>query len=332
MTLAHISLVLAVTDGATRSKLKDLLARMPEMRLAAATQNLMETFAAVEETQPQAVLISHAMTRFPEFEVMRGLFSAMGIRWIMLEDRATPQQRAKAGLFPIDISTDIETIHGQLKAVLRNRSAPSAHTRRTVQMPRTRPGALILIGASTGGVDALSRVLGAFPANCPPTFAVQHTGRGFGEGLVRLLDRQCAANVISASDGADVGPGTICIGAGLQHHLAVDSQDGVRARLMTGGAVSGHRPSVDVLFRSALPVARKTVAALLTGMGRDGADGLLALHENGARTVCQDEETSVVYGMPRAAAELGAADEQVPLNRIAERLLSLAAQPGEVGV
>lgn len=330
--MARISLVLAVTDGATRSKLKDLLAHMPELQLAAATQNLMETFAAVEETQPQAVLISEAMTRFQEFEVMRGLFAAMGIRWIALEDGALPQQRAKAGLFPVDISTDIETIRGQLSSVLRTRATPSARADNTVHLPRPRPGALILIGASTGGVDALSRVLGAFPANCPPTFVVQHTGRGFGEGLVRLLNRQCAADVIPARDGVDVRPGSICIGAGLQQHLAVDSRDGFHVQHISGDVVSGHQPSVDVLFRSALPVARKTVAALLTGMGRDGADGMLALHENGARTICQDAASSVVYGMPRAAAELGAADEHVPLNRIAERLLSLAALPGEVGV
>ena len=116
-------------------------------------------------------------------------------------------------------------------------------------------------------------------------------------------------------------PGTIYVAGGSDGHLRLTGGDALRCQISPGPAVSGHVPSVDELFRSALPIAERVVAALLTGMGRDGAEGLLALRRAKAMTLGQDEATAVVYGMPRAAFELGAVQTQLPLNRIGPELL-----------
>jgi two-component system chemotaxis response regulator CheB len=179
----------------------------------------------------------------------------------------------------------------------------------------------VLIGASTGGVDALLTVLASFPVDCPPTAIVQHTGRGFSDSLIALLDRRCAARVVAAKDGSPLQPGTVCVAAGCDGHLRLLGSGSLRCQVSPGEPVSGHVPSVDELFRSAVPFADRVVAALLTGMGRDGAEGLLALRRKGATTIGQDEASAVVYGMPRAAFELGAVQTQLGLNRIGPEIL-----------
>ncbi|WP_225030528.1 CheB methylesterase domain-containing protein, partial [Xinfangfangia pollutisoli] len=195
--------------------------------------------------------------------------------------------------------------------------------------PARRFGAdrLILIGASTGGIDALLQILAAFPADCPPTAIVQHTGAAFSDSLIRLFARCAAARVVTAESGVALQAGTIMVGAGCRGHLTLRPGKALITEVTPGAPVSGHMPSVDMLFRSALPIAPRVAAALLTGMGRDGAQGLLELRQAGARTLAQDEATSVVYGMPRAAADLGAAERIVPLARVAPELLGLCAEP-----
>jgi len=180
---------------------------------------------------------------------------------------------------------------------------------------------LVLIGASTGGVDALCTVLSDYPDNCPPTLIVQHTGRGFGQGLVDLLNRRCAAQVRVAEHGLQLTHGMVCVAAGTDKHLNVDSGSPRKIRMTEGAPVSGHLPSVDALFRSGLPIARNVVAILLTGMGSDGAQGLLELRRAGAQTFVQDEKTSVVYGMPRIAWEIGAAQSRLPLPSVCSHIL-----------
>lgn len=180
---------------------------------------------------------------------------------------------------------------------------------------------LILIGASTGGVDALLTVLSRFPRSCPPTLVVQHTGTGFGESLAGLLNRQCLPEVRLASGPITLRPGQIVIGAGTKSHLIVEAGSTLRATTEQTDPVSGHVPSVDMLFHSAVHLAHRVSAAILTGMGRDGANGMKALYDAGAFTVAQDESTSVVYGMPRAAVESNAICKILPLDQIGSALL-----------
>lgn len=182
---------------------------------------------------------------------------------------------------------------------------------------------LIAIGSSTGGVEALHNILPAFPADCVPTLIVQHISAAFALAMAERLDSRCAARVQLAEPGLPLQRGHIYIAPGNDRHLVLATTDTLTVRLAPGDPVSGHRPSVDVLFESVARVGSAAMGILLTGMGSDGARGLLTMRKAGARTIAQDEATSTVYGMPRAAAELGAAQKILPLPRIAERAVAL---------
>jgi two-component system chemotaxis response regulator CheB len=183
-------------------------------------------------------------------------------------------------------------------------------------------GKAALIGASTGGVDALERVIGALPPNGPPVLITQHMPESFLASFAERLDGLSRARVRLAESGARLEQGAVHLAPGGRHHLVVAGPAGrQRCELHEGERVSGHRPSVDVLFSSAVSAASQTVAVLLTGMGRDGAEGMRRLREAGSHTIAQDEATSVVYGMPRVAAEMGAVAEVCPLDSVADALL-----------
>ncbi len=189
---------------------------------------------------------------------------------------------------------------------------------------------LLAIGASTGGVEALLAVLSVFPANCPPTVIVQHMPATFMASFVDRLGRSCAARVLLAADGARLQPGAVHLAPGGPAHLeVVGAGSGPWAcRLSHAGPVNGHRPAVDVLFGSAARAAgRCAVGVILTGMGRDGASGLFAMRQAGARTLGQDEASSVIYGMPRAAHEAGAVQAQVPLHAMGFTMLAACGRP-----
>lgn len=194
---------------------------------------------------------------------------------------------------------------------------------------------VLAIGASTGGVEALIAILGQFPSNCPPTLITQHMPAAFTASLAKRLGRSCAATVREATDGAQVGPGQIYLAPGGVAHLELrgPAKGPWHCRLNKSHPVNGHRPSVDILFASVAATAReRAVGVILTGMGRDGARGLAAMRAAGARTLGQDEASCVVYGMPKAAHELGGVERQVPLHAVAGAMLAacnakLAAHP-----
>ena len=190
---------------------------------------------------------------------------------------------------------------------------------------------VVAIGSSTGGVEALLAILANFPANCPPTVIAQHMPATFTGSFANRLDRSCAAAVCEATDGAPLLPGQIYLAPGGLTHLEVtgSSAGPWRCRLSHGGPVNGHRPSVDVLFGSvAASAGARSVGVILTGMGTDGAQGLLAMRRAGSTTIGQDEASSVVYGMPKAAYELGAVQTQVPLQQVATALLTASHAGG----
>ena len=192
---------------------------------------------------------------------------------------------------------------------------------------------MLAIGASTGGVEALLAILSGFPENCPPTVITQHMPAAFTPSYAKRLDRSCAATVDEAWDGAPLEPGRVYLAPGGVAHLEVGgSKAGPwHCRLSDTAAVNGHRPSVDVLFASVAATAgARSVGVILTGMGRDGAKGLLAMRQAGARTLGQDEASCVVYGMPRVAFEIGAVQAQVPVHAaVAAMLAACNAPPGD---
>ncbi len=185
-------------------------------------------------------------------------------------------------------------------------------------------GRVVAIGSSTGGVEALTAVLVAFPANCAPTVITQHMPPMFTKSFAERLDRLCSATVREATDGAPLQPGTIYIAPGGPQHMEVVRTTGLRCRLREAPTVNGHCPSVDVLFRSVVKaVGGEALGVILTGMGRDGADGLLALRHAGATTLGQDAASSLIYGMPKVAFEIGAVEKQLPLRKIGSEIVAL---------
>jgi two-component system chemotaxis response regulator CheB len=177
---------------------------------------------------------------------------------------------------------------------------------------------IIAIGASTGGVEAFSRLAHALPPDLPPVFLTQHMPPGgFTASYAARLRNSCACNVVEAQHGMPVERGMIAIAPGGRHMLARRRGKTFYAQLSDTAPVSGHRPSVDVLFQSVAALeATQAMGIIMTGMGKDGAQGLLEMRRAGARTLSQSKESCVVYGMPRAAEALGAPQKILPLEKI----------------
>lgn len=181
---------------------------------------------------------------------------------------------------------------------------------------------IIAIGASTGGTKALEAVLTELPATIPGIVIVQHMPPVFTKSFAARLNSICEVNVKEAEDGDLIEPGQVLLAPGNYHMLAEKSGAKYYVKIKQGPPVHHHRPSVDVLFNSVAKAAGKNATGvLLTGMGADGAKGLLAMKEKGSHTVAQDEATSVVYGMPKEAKALGAVSEVLPLHKIAHSLI-----------
>jgi two-component system chemotaxis response regulator CheB len=191
---------------------------------------------------------------------------------------------------------------------------------------RHHPRRLILLGASTGGTEALRDVLTQLPGDLPGIAIVQHIPAHFSRAFAERLNATCAMEVREAVDGDRLVPGLALVAPGNFHMMLQWAQDGYRVRVADGPMVWHQRPAVDMLFKSAADlVAQYAIAGILTGMGKDGAEGLLRLREKGAMTFAQDEESSVVYGMPKTAWENGGAQRQLALDRIAAHIIQAVA-------
>lgn len=305
-----------------------LCARLSEFAgvvIHANCKSLMEGFNSIEHRPPQLAVFSDRLFQTSEFDTMRALCRALCVRVAVNGVRhhggSNSPPRLDSDASPKDFRTMLTEI---MKDKIVQLSQPRVGLFQAAERPTG--SRAILIGSSTGGIEALVKVLGTFPADCPPTLVVQHTGSGFGSGIARLLDKQIEPTVVMASDNRRLETGCVLLASGVDAHMRVAAEAFPKCQLREGARVSGHCPSVDALFFSAVPIAKRVAAAVLTGMGRDGAEGLLALRKAGAKTICQDEATSVVYGMPRAAVELGAAAQVLPLDQIGSALLR-AAQP-----
>jgi two-component system chemotaxis response regulator CheB len=189
--------------------------------------------------------------------------------------------------------------------------------------PGMKPYGLIAIGASTGGVEAIGRVLGGLPAQIPPILITQHMPPLFTAQFAERLNASCTFSVKEAEDGDEVLPGRVLIAPGDFHMRLVRTYRGMQVQLDQGPAVCYQRPAVDVMFGS---VARDSPAGslgiLLTGMGADGARGLLAMRQSGCRTIAQDENSCVVFGMPREAIRVGGAESVLPLDGVARAIVA----------
>ena len=185
----------------------------------------------------------------------------------------------------------------------------------------------VVLGSSTGGTQAIEAILLRLPADCPGIAIVQHMPEKFTEMYAQRLDDLCAMDVREARDGDRLQRGLVLIAAGGRHMQLRKAGGQYFAVVADGPAVNRHKPSVDVLFRSAADCAGgDALAIMLTGMGDDGARGMVQMHERGARTIAQDEQSCVVFGMPKEAIRMGAVDDVLPLSRIADAIMGFDAR------
>ena len=279
--------------------------------------SLAEAYPMAEEMAPSVMAMSADFLREPEFEAVVRLADLIDSRLFLYSDDGRPPVhsplRRKRPCVPLRSGDSLDDLLARLADSRLHLDPETGGSR----LPD-----LILIGASTGGIAAIETVLASFPADCPPTLVVQHIRDGFVSGFVQRLNARCRPRVVEATDGDRLCRGTIYLAADAERHLVIAGQALPRCSLVAAPPRNGHRPAVDPLFESALPRARGVAAALLTGMGSDGAVGLGALRQAGAQTIAQDRATSVVWGMPRAAVEQGAAAQVLPIDRIGAALLS----------
>jgi len=221
-----------------------------------------------------------------------------------------------------DLSMDlIEKIKSAAKVRVQKRTATETPPNSVLQEART-TNKIIAIGASTGGPEALRKVLEQFPANAPGTLIVQHMPEHFTRSFAERLNSLCAVEVKEATDGDSVTTGRVLIAPGNQHLMLQRSGALYHARVKYGPLVSRHRPSVEVLFNSVAKAAgTNAIGVMLTGMGRDGAQGMLNMKKANATTIAQDENSSVVFGMPKEAIACGAVDHVLDLSDIPQKIM-----------
>lgn len=334
--------VLVVDDSATmRSLISVALRRDPQIEVVGQAGDPIEARAAIKALDPDVVTLDIEMPNMNGLEFLEKIMRLRPTPVIMvstltmagadatlqaLELGAVDCVAKPTGVAsgPEAFSDLIEKVKIAARSSVRPRTeAPTADRR----VGYRAGGDIVAIGSSTGGVEALLTILSGFPDTCPPTVITQHMPATFTKSFAARLDRASGAAVSEAYDGAPLETGRIYLAPGGETHLEVVRAGGLRCRLRAGDHISGHRPSVDALFNSVAIAAKgAAVGVILTGMGRDGAQGLKAMRQAGARTLGQNESTCVVYGMPRAAFELGAVDRQLPLAAVGPAILDLCSQ------
>jgi two-component system, chemotaxis family, protein-glutamate methylesterase/glutaminase len=332
--------VLVVDDSPTmRGVITAALRRDPEIEVIGGAGDPYEAREAIKALSPDVITLDVEMPRMGGIEFLERIMRLRPMPVIMVSTltqagAATTLEALELGAFDCVGKPDFDGLVDKVKAAAHSRvrgreDRPAPGSRPATFEPADR---ILAIGSSTGGVEALISILQCFPENCPPTLITQHMPATFTKSFAARLDRMCAAQVEEAEDGAPVKAGRVYLAPGAAHLEVVTAKDPV-CRLRQSEPVSGHRPSVDVLFESvARSFGSKAVGVILTGMGKDGAKGLLAMREAGARTLGQDEGSSVVYGMPKVAFELGAVEKQLPLYRIAAAALDLCSISNARGV
>ncbi len=353
--------VLVVDDSAVmRQFMAALVGSQPDLVATTAADPIL-ALAKIERERPDVILLDLEMPRMDGLAFLRQLMRDDPIPVVVCSSHA--QSGTAAAFAALDLGalevvakpefglrafleesaeSLLEILRGASQARLPGRRrdlpaparVPIVVPRAAIPIPNRPPGSppwprLVAIGASTGGPDALRVLLGALPEDSPALLIVQHMPRAFTGAFACRLDQICAIEVAEATDDAEVLPGRALIAPGDCHLVLVREGGRLAVRLSAEPLVNHHRPSVDVLFSSVAEVAgAAAVGVLLTGMGADGAAGLVRMRQAGARTLAQDEASSVVYGMPREALAKGAVMEVVPIDRLAGRLLDAALDFG----
>ncbi|HVT34454.1 MAG TPA: chemotaxis response regulator protein-glutamate methylesterase [Nevskiaceae bacterium] len=337
--------VLVVDDSAlVRQVLTELLSADPEIEVVGTASDPLVARDKIKQLHPDVLTLDVEMPRMDGLTFLENLMRLHPLPVLMvssLTERGAEVTLQALELCAVDFVTkpklDVanglagyaQELRDKVRMAARSRprgAAPARERGRPISRPFRTTERLIAIGASTGGTEAIKHVLERMPADAPAIVITQHIPAAFSGPFAQRMDRCSAMSVCEASDGQQIVPGHAYIAPGGRH--LVVARDGARyvCRITDTAPENRHRPSVDVLFRSvAQHAAANAVGAILTGMGDDGARGLLHMRERGAHTLAQDEKSSVVWGMPGAAVKMQAVEQILPLDDIAERLLMLSA-------
>ena len=345
--------VLIVDDSAlVRSLLSEIINQEPGMRAVGTAPDPLVAREMIRNLDPDVITLDIEMPRMDGLDFLEKLMRLRPTPVVMistLTERGSEATLRALELGAVDfipkprigIAGGIREYAAQITEKIR--VAAAARPRRTVPTPPTREARVpqsaparigstekvIVIGASTGGTEAIKDVLVELPFDAPGVLVTQHMPEAFTRSFAARLDSLCRISVKEAENGERVLPGHAYIAPGHSHLMLKRSGANYVTQLSQSEPVNRHRPSVDVLFRSAAECAAKNATAIiLTGMGKDGAAGMLELHRAGAYTYAQDEHSCVVFGMPKEAIALGAADEVLPLHEIPRALLARLTMGG----
>jgi two-component system chemotaxis response regulator CheB len=340
--------VLVIDDSALiRSLLSEIIKQTPGMQLVGAAPDAFVAKDMVMKLQPDVITLDIEMPKVDGLTFLDRLMKARPTPVIMISTLtekgadatiramelgaidfiAKPKLNVASGIadYQQEIVSKIK-IAAKTKPKKRTSSIASAAP---VPIRYSGTETVVGIGASTGGTEAIRQVLEVLSPAFPATVITQHMPPNFTKSFAQRLDTLCKINVHEAKDGERLLPGNAYIAPGDKHMEIVRSGADYLIKLNNGPLVSGHKPAVDVMFSSlAKVVGKNTVATVLTGMGKDGASGLLELSKAGAITMVQDEASCVVYGMPKAAFELGATKHVIPLDKMGKALTKAVEQKG----
>jgi two-component system chemotaxis response regulator CheB len=342
--------VLIIDDSALmRQLLTSLLSEDPDIEVVDAAPDPLVAREMIKALNPDVVTLDVEMPHMDGLTFLRKIMTLRPMPVVMIS--TLTQAGAEVTLESLEagavdfVAKPTSSVGPALAALadeLRAKVKAAAHTRVRARSAQPKPrvpqrqalnrqtGKILLIGASTGGVEALKTLLMDMPPDCPPTLVTQHMPERFTSAFANRLNRECPMKICEAKQGQRIEAGYIAPGA---HHLELCREGlGWVCRLDDGPPVSGHRPSVDVLFRSGARLAgAKAIGVILTGMGKDGAEGLLEMRKAGASTLGQDEASSLIYGMPRVAFERGAVERQFPLTELAGAIVDRCGERASVG-
>ncbi|RMF68901.1 MAG: chemotaxis response regulator protein-glutamate methylesterase [Calditrichaeota bacterium] len=336
--------VLVVDDSPL---VRDLLSRGlevdPEIQVVGQAADPHQARDRILELRPDVLTLDVEMPKMDGVEFLRRLMPRYPLPVVMVSSltqrgKQTTFEALSAGAVDFVAKPSMGSVNGMLSElrskvkvasganVQRPDHSRSAPRREERALPAT-ADRVLAIGASTGGTEALRQLVSQFPPNMVGTVIVQHMPPGFTSMFAQSLDAQCVVTVKEARSGDVIRPGMVLIAPGDLHTTVHRAKDMHVVVCKSGEKVCGHRPSVDMLFKSvAKACGKKAIGVVLTGMGQDGADGMLAMRRSGAKTLAQNRETSVVFGMPKAAYERGGVEELLPLQAIPGKLMRLLAE------
>jgi len=339
--------VLIVDDSAVvRQVLTSYLGKQPGIRVIGAAADPFIARDMIVREMPDVMTLDIEMPRMDGVTFLRKIMSIRPIPTVVVSS-LTPEgsevalEALACGAVEVlckpSVAYDIGSMVEDLCASVRRAATARLSIRAAVTAPAERlaltrtTDQIVAIGSSTGGVTALETILVRLPASSPGIVIVQHMPVGFTRLFAQRLSGLCAVEVRETVDGDVVTPGRVLIAPGDRHMVMARSGARYFVRLEDGPRVGLHKPAVDVLFRSvAKVVGRNAIGIMLTGMGKDGAEAMKMMHDQGAARIAQDEASCVVFGMPKEAIAAGGVDKILPLDHIAQHLLTLADKRSQV--